>query len=75
MLYARLMAGASYTPDQIDAMPAHDALALLRHWRDHPPTHEILAAVHRVTRAAPPKADDPSGIAALIARYPSGQVR
>jgi hypothetical protein len=49
-------------------------LALLRYWREHPPTHEILAAVHRVTRAAPAKADDPSGIGALMARFPDGHV-
>ncbi len=69
------MAGGGYTPDEIDAMPAQDALALLRHWRGHPPAHEILAAVHGVARAAPPQAEDPSGIAALIARYPDGHMR
>ena len=78
-LYARLMAGAGYTPDAIDAMPVQDVLALLRHWRDHPPTHEILAAVHRVTRATPAKgrtqSDDPSGLGALIARHPDGVMR
>ena len=68
------MAGAGYTPSDIDAMPIQDALALLRHWRDHPPTHEILAAVHRVTRAPARTADDPSGIGALIARWPDGTV-
>jgi hypothetical protein len=68
------MAGAGYTPDEIDTMPAHDALALLRYWREHPPTYEILAAVHRVTRAAPTLTDDPSGIGGLIARFPDGQV-
>ena len=68
------MAGAGYTPDAIDAMPMQDALALLRHWNDHPPTHEILAAVHRVTRAKPRNPDDPSGIGALIARWPDGKV-
>ena len=73
------MAGAGYTPDEIDAMPAHDVAALLRHWRDQPPAHEILAAVHRVARAAPAKAqaraDDPSGLGALIARHPNGIVK
>jgi len=69
------MAGAFYTPDDIDAMPAQDAFALLRHWGVHPPAHEILAAVHRVTRAAPASADDPSGIGALIARHPGGKVQ
>ena len=43
------MAGAFYTPDEIDAMPAQDVFALLHEWCAHPPTHEILAAVHRVT--------------------------
>ena len=69
------MAGGGYTPDEIDAMPAQDVAALLRHWRDQPPAHEILAAVHRVTRAAPAKADDPSGIGALIGRYPDGRMQ
>ena len=69
------MAGAGYTPDEIDAMPMQDALALMRHWHEHPPTHEILAAVHRVTRAPPKSLDDPSGIAALIARHPDGRVK
>ena len=69
------MAGASFTPAQIDAMPAQDAFALLMHWHDHPPTYEILLAVTRVSRAAPPEPGDPSGIASLIARYPRGTVR
>ena len=68
------MAGCGYTPEQIDHMPMQDALGLLHYWRDHPPTHEILAAVHRVARAVPAKADDPSGIGALMARFPAGQV-
>jgi len=68
------MAGGGYTPDEIDAMPVQDALALLRHWRTHPPTHEILAAVYGVAPAAPARGDDPSGIGALIARYPDGMV-
>ena len=69
------MAGAFYTPDEIDAMPAQDAFALLFHWREQPPTHEILAAVHRVARAPAPSANDPSGIGALVARHPDGKVR
>ena len=69
------MAGAHYTPADIDAMPAQDAFALLAHWREHPPTHEILAAVYRVTPAAGPDAADPSGIGALLARHPDGTVR
>ena len=69
------MAGAGYTPDEIDAMPAQDVAALLRYWRDHPPAHEILAAVHRGARAAPVRADDPSGLGALIARHPDGVMK
>ena len=69
------MAGAHYTPAEIDAMPAQDAFALLGHWREHPPTHEILAAVHRLTRATAPDAADPSGIGWLMARHPDGTVR
>ena len=69
------MAGAHYTPDEIDAMPAQDAFALLRYWREHPPTHEILAAVYRITPAKAANAEDPSGIGALIARHPNGTVR
>lgn len=68
------MAGAGYTPDEIDAMPAQDAFALLRYWRDHPQSHEILAAVHLVTRVARVSRDDPSGIGTLIARFPDGIV-
>ncbi len=68
------MAGAHYTPDEIDAMPAQDAFALLGHWREHPPTHEILAVVHRIAPAASATADDPSGIGAMIARHPDGNV-
>ena len=71
------MTACGYTPDQLDAMPMHDVLALLRSWRDAPPAHEILAAVHQVTRAVSQPADarDPSGIGALIARYPDGRVK
>ena len=68
------MAGCGYTSAQIDELPMQDALGLLRYWRDHPPTHEILAAVHRVSRAAPVKAEDPSGLGALMARFPDGHV-
>ena len=70
------MAGCGYTPDEINAMPMHDVLALLRAWQDAPPAHEILLAVHGVKRAAPFTADpqDPSGIGALIARFPDGHV-
>ena len=67
------MAGGGYTPDAIDAMPLGDVLALLRHWREQPPTHEILAAVLRIAPAAQDHAD-PSNIGALMARFPDGNV-
>ena len=69
------MAGVGYTPDQIDAMPMQDALAVLRYWRDHPPTHEILAAAYGLQPSRQPDANDPSNIGALIARHPKGSVR
>ncbi len=71
------MTACGYTPDELDAMPMHDVLALLRAWRDAPPAHEILLAVHGVARAPPVRRDagDPSGIGGLIARFPDGQVK
>lgn len=66
------MAGCAYTPNEIDQMPMQDVMALLALWREQPPTHEILAAVHRVQAVEPPRDDDPSGIGALIARAPEG---
>ncbi len=69
------MAGAGYTPDEIDAMPVGDVVALLRHWREHPPAHEILTAVFGITPRTAPDSDDPSNIGALIARTPGGIVR
>lgn len=67
------MAGAGYTPDEIDAMALQDAAALLRHWRCCPPQNEILAALCGLAWA-PADPDDPSGIGALIARHPAGTV-
>ena len=69
------MAGAAYTPDEIDVMPMQDALALLRYWREHPPAHEILAAAYGVKPPAPANTADPGNIGALIARHPDGTVR
>lgn len=68
------MAEGGFTPDAIDAMPMGDALALLAWWREHPSAAAILAAVHGVKPAATPDACDPSGIGALIARWPNGLV-
>lgn len=68
------MANLAMTPAEIDEIPAHDVLALLRYWRAHPPTAEILAAAYRVAPQPAPDPDDPSGIGALIARTPDGIV-
>ncbi len=68
------MAECGYTSAHIDDLPMQDVLGLLRYWRDHPSTPTILAAVHRVARAAPQTMDDPSGIGALMARFPDGHV-
>jgi hypothetical protein len=69
------MAACGYTPCEIDDMPMQDVMALLALWRQQPPTHEILASVHRVTSGPPRSADDPSGIGALIARSPDGRLK
>ncbi len=70
------MTACGYTPSDIDAMPMIDVLNLLRYWREAPPTHEILAAVHQIepARKAPPDPADPSDIGTLIARFPDGVV-
>ena len=68
------MAEGGWTPDAVDAMPMGDVLALLRWWREHPPAAAILAAVHGVKPAPGRGADDPSGIAGLMARWPEGMV-
>ena len=71
------MAACGYTPAEIDEMTLFDVMALIAYWRDHPPVHEILKAVFRIERKddAAKSAGDPSGIGALIARFPDGQVR
>ncbi|MGP0057835.1 MAG: hypothetical protein ACLPID_00900 [Beijerinckiaceae bacterium] len=58
-------------------MTLFDVMALIAYWRAHPPVHEILKAVFRIERKqeAAKSPDDPSGIGALIARFPDGQVK
>lgn len=68
------MAEGGYTPDAIDAMPMDDVLALLRWWSEHPSAAAILAAVHCVKPAPVPDAGDPSGIGALMQRWPGGRM-
>ncbi|WP_244633371.1 hypothetical protein [Methylobacterium radiotolerans] len=57
---------------------------LYRYWTAHPPVHELVAAFMGVkTPADPPPlgtttgaaADDPSGIGAMILRFPDGKVK
>lgn len=60
------MTNLGVLPVALDEMPAQDAFALLAWWRDHPPTAEILAAVHRVEPAPAFDPEDPSGIGRLI---------
>lgn len=57
---------------------------LYRYWSAHPPVHELVAAFMGVKVQAdpPPLAsavgaahDDPSGIGAMILRFPDGQVK
>ena len=66
------MTACGYTPDAIDVMPMHDALALVAYWRDHPPAHEVLAAAYGLAPRPRADPDDPSNIGALIARAPDG---
>jgi hypothetical protein len=71
------MTACGYTPTEIDEMTLFDVIALYSYWRDHPPVHDILKAVFRIERKLEElrSADDPSGIGALIARHPDGQVK
>lgn len=52
---------------------------LYRYWSAHPPVHELVAAVMGLKAQAdlppPAAADDPSGIGAMILRFPDGQVK
>ena len=56
-------------------MSVADALTLFSYWRRHPPLHEILQAVYGPAVGTSPSADDPSGIADILARHPDGLVR
>ena len=72
------MSGCGYTPAEIDEMTLFDVMNLFAYWRENPPVHEILKCVYRIAPkplAESVSADDPSGIGALIARFPDGQVR
>jgi len=54
---------------------------LYRYWSAHPPVHELVAAFLGVKAPAETPAqlaaaaDDPSGIGAMILRFPDGQVK
>jgi hypothetical protein len=71
------MTVCGYTPMEIDDLTLFDVTTLFSYWRDHPPVEDILKAVYRIeskTETARSKGD-PSGIGALIARYPDGCVK
>lgn len=72
------MTACGFTPAEIDEMTLFDVLALFAYWRENPPVHEILKCVYRIEPKREPQAaagEDPSGIGALIARFPDGKVR
>ena len=71
------MTVCGYTPMEIDDLTLFDVIALFSYWRDHPPVEDILKAVYRIEskKEAVQSPDDPSGISALIARYPDGRVK
>jgi hypothetical protein len=73
------MTACCFTPAEIDEMTLADVVALFDYWRDFPPPHEILKIAFRLERKPePPKvvsAADPSGIGALVARFPDGKVK
>jgi hypothetical protein len=73
------MTACGFTPEMIDEMTLFDVEALFAYWRDFPPAHEILKYVYRIERKADApnaaEAADPSGIGALIARFPDGKVK
>jgi hypothetical protein len=70
------MTACGFSPSDIDDMTLFDVHALFAYWRDFPPVHEILKAVHGIACAAkaPENPNDPSGIGSLIARFPNGKV-
>jgi hypothetical protein len=72
------MTSCGFSPAEIDEMTLFDVHALFAYWRDFPPVHEILKAVHGIstTRRSNPSdsVSDPSGIGPLIARFPDGKV-
>lgn len=72
------------TPPQVGELTPWDVPRLYRHWSAHPPTRELVAAFMSVKAQADPPplaaaagaaADDPSGIDAMILRFPDGQVK
>lgn len=72
------MTACGFTPTEIDEMSLFDVMALFAYWQDHPPVHEILKCVYRIEGKPEPQSAsnaDPSGIGALIAHFPNGQVR
>jgi hypothetical protein len=73
------MTACGFRPTDIDEMTLFDVHALFAYWREFPPMHEILKAVHGIapSSAVKPSSDtrDPSGIGSLMARFPNGKVR
>ncbi len=71
------MTACGYTPAEIDEMTLFDVTDLFAYWRETPPVHEILKCITRIAPkpAEPVSAGDPSGIGAMIARFPDGKVR
>jgi hypothetical protein len=72
------MTACGYTPSEIDEMTFFDVADLFAYWRENPPAHEILQYVYRIApkpMTAIHSDEDPSGIGALITRFPDGQVK
>lgn len=73
------MTACGYTPAEIDEMTLHDIRQLFAYWREWPPVHEILKCVYRLEpkpMTSSRRSDaDPSGIGALVARFPDGAVK
>jgi len=74
------MTGCHFTPAQIDELTIFDVEMLFKYWNEFPPAHEILKCVYGVKSTQKNSIpswsnEDPSGIGALIARFPSGLVR